>query len=125
MMKNNIIRSIKLILADRPITILLIGLVAASLLYCLYVGLSLRPSDLQVAVHYTAYGETNFYREKWYYLLSFIGFGLIVATLNTAIAIKLYVLERRQLALFFIWMSFLVLAIGWILTSSVLRVAFR
>lgn len=125
MMKNNIIRSIKLILADRPITILLIGIVAASLLYCLYVGLSLRPSDLQVAVHYTAYGETNFYREKWYYLLSFIGFGLIVATLNTAIAIKLYVLERRQLALFFIWMSFLVLAIGWILTSSVLRVAFR
>lgn len=124
-MKNNITRSIKLILADRPITILLIGLVTASLLYCLYVGLSLRPSDLQVAVHYTAYGETNFYREKWYYLLSFIGFGLIIATLNTAIAIKLYVLERRQLALFFIWMSFLVLAIGWILTSSVLRVAFR
>ena len=125
MMKNNIIRSIKLILADRPITILLIGLVVASLLYCLYVGLSLRPSDLQVAVHYTAYGETNFYREKWYYLLSFIGFGLIIATLNTAIAVKLYILERRQLALFFIWMSFLVLAIGWILTSSVLRVAFR
>ena len=125
MMKNNIIRSIKLILADRPITILLIGLVVVSLLYCLYVGLSLRPSDLQVAVHYTAYGETNFYREKWYYLLSFIGFGLIVATLNTAIAVKLYILERRQLALFFIWMSFLVLAIGWILTSSVLRVAFR
>lgn len=124
-MKNNIIRSLKLILADRLILILLLGLIGASLIYCLYVALSLRPSDLQVAVHYTAYGETNFYREKWYYLLSFVGFGLIVATLNTAIAIKLYVLERRQLALFFIWMSFLVLAIGWILTHSVLRVAFR
>jgi hypothetical protein len=124
-MKNNIIRSIKLILADRPVTVLLIGLVVACLVYCLYVGLSLRPSDLQVAVHYTAFGETNFYREKWYYLLSFIGFGLIVAILHSAIAVKLYVLERRQLAIVFILISLLVLIVGWILTGAVLRVAFR
>ena len=78
-----------------------------------------------MAVHYTAYGETNFYREKWYYLLSFIGFGLIVAIINTTIAVKFYVLERRQLALFFIWLSLLLLLIGWVLTAAVLRVAFR
>lgn len=124
-MKNNIIRAIKLIFADRPVLLLLAGLVLAAVVYCIYVGLSLRPSDLQVAVHYTAYGETNFYREKWYYLLSFIGFGLIMAIINSAIAVKLYVLERRQLAIFFIWISLLVLVIGWILTSAVLRVAFR
>ena len=124
-MKQTIIRSLKLILADRPVLLLVIALVAAALGYCLFVGLSLRPSDLQVAVHYTAYGETNFYREKWYYLLSFIGFGLILAIIHSAIAIKLYVLERRQLAIFFLWTSLLVLVIGWFLTTSVLRVAFR
>ena len=124
-MKDTIVRAIKLILADRPVLLLLAGLILASIAYCVFVALSLQPSDLQVAVHYTAYGETNFYREKWYYLLSFIGFGLIVAILNTTIAVKFYVLERRQLALFFIWMSFLLLLIAWILTSSVLRVAFR
>lgn len=124
-MKHTIIRSLKLILADRPVLLLLIGLIAAALIYCVIVGVSLRPSDLQVAVHYTAYGETNFYREKWYYLLSFIGFGLILAIIHSAIAIKLYVLERRQLAIFFLWVSLLVLVIGWFLTSAVLRVAFR
>ena len=124
-MKHTIIRSLKLILADRPVLLLVIGLVAAALAYCLIVGLSLRPSDLQVAVHYTAYGETNFYREKWYYLLSFVGFGLILAIIHSAIAIKLYVLERRQLAIFFLWVSLLILVIGWFLTSAVLRVAFR
>jgi len=124
-MKDTIIQAIKLILADRPVMLLLAGLVLAAVAYCVFVVLSLRPSDLQVAVHYTAYGETNFYREKWYYLLSFIGFGLIVAILNTTIAVKFYVLERRQLTLFFIWMSFLLLLVGWILTAAVLKVAFR
>ena len=119
-MKDTIARAIKLIIADRPVLLLLAGLVLASIAYCIFVALSLQPSDLQVAVHYTAYGETNFY-----YLLSFIGFGLIVAIINTTIAVKFYVLERRQLALFFIWLSLLLLLIGWVLTAAVLRVAFR
>jgi hypothetical protein len=124
-MKSNILSALKIVLADRLVTILLGVMIFLALAYCAYVGLSLRPSDLQVAVHYTAYGETNFYREKWYYLLSFIGFGLIVAILHSALAVKLYVLERRQLAIYFIWTSLLLLVIAWILTNAVLRVAFR
>jgi hypothetical protein len=124
-MKSNILNALKIVLADRLVTVLLGVMIFLALAYCAYVALSLRPSDLQVAVHYTAYGETNFYREKWYYLLSFIGFGLIVAVLHSALVIKLYVLERRQLAIYFIWTSLLVLVIAWILTNAVLRVAFR
>ena len=124
-MKSNILSALKIVLADRLVTVLIGAMILLALAYCAYVALSLRPSDLQVAVHYTAYGETNFYREKWYYLLSFIGFGLIVAVLHSALAIKLYVLERRQLALYFIWTSLLILVIAWILTNAVLRVAFR
>ena len=124
-MKENIIRALKLVIADRVVTVLLISLVFITAAYCIYVGVSLHPSDLQVAVHYTAFGETGYYREKWYYLLSFIGFGAIVAVIHSALAIKLYILERRQLAIFLIWLSIFLMVIAWFLTASVLRVAFR
>lgn len=124
-MKDNVIHAIKLVLADRVVTLLIALLVFLSIIYCIYVGVSLHPSDLQVAVHYTAFGETGYYREKWYYLLSFIGFGLIMVVIHSALAIKFYVLERRQLAIFFLWLSIFMLMIGWAITAAVLRVAFR
>lgn len=123
-MKTNFITSLKLILADRPMTVMLSLFVLACLVYCLYVVLALRPSDLQVAVHYTAFGATSFYREKWYYLLSFVVFGLILAVIHTMLIIKLYVQERRQMAILFAWFSVLILLIAWIITRSVLKVAF-
>ncbi len=123
-MKENIITALKLIIVDRLVTVLLSSFILLCLAYCLYVGLSLRPSDLQVAVHYTSFGETNFYRAKWYYLLSFIVFGLGLAAFHTILTIKLYVQERRQIALAFIGLSFLLLLIAWIMTRSVLKVAF-
>ncbi|MET0979782.1 MAG: hypothetical protein ABWX90_00835 [Candidatus Saccharimonadales bacterium] len=123
-MKSNFITSLKLILSDRLMTVLLVVFVLACLSYCIYVGVSLRPSDLQVAVHYTAFGETSFYREKWYYLLSFIMFGLILAAVHSILIVKLYVQERRQIAILFTWFSFLLLLITWIMTHSVLRIAF-
>lgn len=124
-MKENVIHALKLVLADRVVTLLIALLVVLSAAYCLYVGVSLHPSDLQVAVHYTAFGETGYYREKWYYLLSFIGFGLISIVIHSALAVKFYILERRQLAIFFLWLSLLMLLIAWVMTISVLRVAFR
>jgi hypothetical protein len=123
-MRENIITALKLIIVDRLVTILLSVFILLCLIYCLYVGLSLRPSELQVAVHYTSFGETNFYRAKWYYLLSFIAFGLGLAAFHTILAIKLYVQERRQIALAFIALSFLLLLIAWIMTRSILKVAF-
>ena len=123
-MKSNLITSLKLILADRPVTILLFVFIVACLAYCAYVGLSLRPSDLQVAVHYTAFGGTSFYREKWYYLISFVVFGLLLAVVHSLLIIKLYVQERRQIALLFGWFSFLMLFITWTITYAVLKVAF-
>jgi hypothetical protein len=99
-------------------------MIVAALAYCIYVAVSLQPSDLQVAVHYTAFGGTSFYREKWYYLTSFIVFGLIIATVHTALILKLYTQERRQMAILFGWLSLLIIVIAWIVTSSVLGIAF-
>ena len=123
-MKKNLINSIKPILSDRLVVVLIFVFIILCVLYGVYVGVSLRPSDLQVAVHYTAFGDTSFYREKWYYLITFIIFGLLLAVSHTAITIKLYVQGRRQIAISFILLSALLLVIAWFVAWSVLKVAF-
>jgi hypothetical protein len=123
-MKTNLFNTIKLVLADRPMTIILLAVLLASASYCLYVGFSLHANDLQVAVHYSAYGETSFYREKWYYLISFILFGVVIATIHTALILKFYALERRQLAIAFSFLTIFMIIIAAIITHSILQVAF-
>ncbi len=123
-MKTNVFNSVKLILSDRLMAALIIVFILACLAYCIYVGVSLHPSDLQVAVHYTAFGETTFYREKWYYLISFIVFGVLLASVHTALIMKIYGQGRRQMALLFTFLSMLILLIAWFMTWSVLRIAF-
>lgn len=113
-----------MILTDRLLTVLLALFILLCIAYCIFVGLSLRPSDLQVAVHYTAYGETNFYREKWYYLLAFIAFGLIIAVTHSALVTKIYMQGRRHLALLLLGLSFLLILIAWPITWSILKIAF-
>lgn len=105
-------------------TVMIVVLVLMGLAYCIYVGVSLRPSDLQVAVHYTAFGPTGFYREKWYYLIAFVIFGLLVAVMHSILVVKLYIQGRRQIALLFAWMSLLLIVIAFFMTRAVLKVAF-
>lgn len=123
-MKTTVINSIKVLVADRLLTVLLILFILVSLGYCSYVGVSLHPNDLQVAVHYTAYGQTNFYRDKWYYLVSFIGLGVVVCSINTVLTAKLSLQGRRPIALLFLGLSFLLVFIMWLITRSVLKIAF-
>lgn len=123
-MKTTIINSIKPILSDRLMVILTIAFALVALAYCIYVAVSLRPSDLQVAVHYTAFGETNFYRERWFYLINFIAFGIVVGVVHTVLSVKLYLQGRRPIALLFLWLSIFLIAIAFLLTRVVLNVAF-
>lgn len=123
-MKSIIGSSIKQILADRLLTAMLVVFVLLCVFYCIYVGVSLHPSELQVAVHYTAFGETNFYRARWYYLLTFIGFGVVLAVMHTILAAKILLQGRRQLALFFACLSILLVLVTWLITRSILAIAF-
>jgi hypothetical protein len=123
-MKNNLTTIFKSILADRLLSTVVVTLILLCLAYCIYIGVSLRPSDLQVAVHYTAFGTAGFYREKWYYLVTFIVFGILVATIHTTLVVKLHMQGRRQIAFMFAWTSILLMIIAFLMTQSVLKVAF-
>lgn len=123
-MKIDVINTAKTILADRLMTVLLIVLILLCTAYTAYVILSLHPSDLQVAVHYTSFGETTFYRNKWYYLITFAVFGAMVGIMHTLLAVKIYTQGRREMALLFIGISYLLMIVAWFITWSVLKVAF-
>lgn len=123
-MKTRLLASIKPILADRQLLLFCLAIIGLTLLYIGYVVISLRPTDVQVATHYSAFGETHYYRSKWYYMLSFIGFGILVAATHIAIILKLIREDFRPLAIGLAWLTLMILALAFIFTHSVLSIAF-
>ena len=115
---------IKEFFKDRLLASLAVGVILLGVIYIIYVGFALEPSDLQVATRYTAFGDTHFYRNKWHYLLSFIVFGVTLVGVHTALSIKLNSRGHRSLAVFLLAFTVFMLVIGWIITRSVLRIAF-
>lgn len=122
-MKSSITHIAKLIAPDRRFIVALIALVVAGIIFCLYTAINIQPSDLQVVTHYTAFGSTNFYRDKWYYLIGFIVFGLLTVILYVALACKLYLLKGRELAIPFAWLGVIILILAGATVYQVLQVA--
>ncbi len=83
----------------------------------------IRPSDLTVKVRYTAFGVTNYYDDTWYYLLSFIGFGLFVLIVHTLIAAKLYTERGMHAARLFLMLSIALVIIEYFILSSILEIS--
>lgn len=123
-MKTKIINHIKLVISDRSFFSLLIGTILLGLVYSMFVAISLQTRDIQVAVHYTIFGEAHFYKEKWFYLISFVIFGLSITIAHTILMFKVYLLERRQTAMLFGWLSIVILIVAWSYTASVLKIAY-
>lgn len=124
-MKNFLpIDTIKSFFRDRTLVILVAALILMGLTYVGYVLVALEPSDLQVATRYTAFGDTHFYRTKWYYLLSFVFFAVVLTGVHIALAVKLYGRQQRQLAIMLLGLTIALLIIGWIIARSVLEIAF-
>ena len=90
--------------------------------FIIYIALTVRPSDLQLVTHYTAYGVTHLYRDQWFYLLTFIGFAVITAFLHISVAIKIYVTKGSPLAIMFLWLGIGVLIFAWIVAISIINV---
>ncbi len=123
-MRELVYTTTKKIVADRPLFLLLIGVIIGSLLYIAYVGINIASSDLQLAIRYTSFGETHFYRDKWWYLLSFVGFGMLFLVAHVGLAAKLVAVDLKQLAYAFMWLSVVILMLMFAYTYSVLGIAY-
>ena len=121
-MKTAIQHSLKQLLADQYLLILSCALILLSIACAIYIGLMVKPSDLQLVSHYSAFGVTHLYRDLWFYLLSFGGFAFVAAVLHVIIGIKLMILKGHSLAILFVWLGIAVVLLSWIIAMSVLNI---
>ena len=122
MLVDTIKTSFKALITNRYLTVLsgIVVLLALGLLVFILVGV--HPRDIQQVVHATTFGVTRLYVNQWYYLYSFAVFGLLVAVIHVALAIKLYVSKGHPLALLFAWMGFGIIAFAWIDAFQVINI---
>ena len=110
-------------LRDRGYSALLVVLGLVTIIAAILMATQIQPVDLQVTNRYSSFGIAKFYRDKWYYLLSFVLSVVIVAIMNTLISLKLYDAKGGQLARFYVILSIITVIIGTVFMYGVLRVA--
>jgi hypothetical protein len=107
---------------DRVAVLLLLAFAASCVVIIVTVLLRLHPSDIQVPVRYTGFGQTFIYRDQWYTQYSYIGLALVVAGVNGFLAIRLYQL-RRMLGLGLIGMSIFIVILATVVTNAMFSLA--
>ncbi len=122
MLSTTIKQSFKELITNRYLTVLSIVTVLLMLSFVAYIFLTVRPSDLQLVTHYTAYGVTHLYRDQWFYLLSFALFGLLVTAIHLGLAIKLYITKGHPLAIMFAWLGIGIIVLAWVTSASIINV---
>ncbi|MEI7918562.1 MAG: hypothetical protein WCH58_04220 [Candidatus Saccharibacteria bacterium] len=120
-MKTIILKSLKELVADRYLLVLLSVLILLALSFAVTIGLSIHPSYTQQISHYSAFGITNYYIDQWYYIFVFVAFGIVAAILHVIISIKLLVVKGHPLAVMFAWIGIGVIIIGWITALTLLN----
>jgi len=122
MLKNTITQSFKELITNRYLTVLSLITIILAVAFVIYIGIAVRPSELQLVTHYTAYGVTHLYRDQWFYLLSFGGFAVIAAFLNITIALKVYLTKGHPLAIMFAWFGIGIIVFAWLTSFSIINI---
>lgn len=122
-MKPTIAQSFQLLMKERRMIVALSILLVTCLIFIMYVALNIHQNELKIVTHYTAFGTTNFYRDKWYYLIGFAVFGIMIAIMHTLIALKLLVSHGVEIALSFVWVSVIIIIIAAAIAYQVLKIA--
>jgi len=121
-MKKTIHESLKQLVADRHLLVLVSALMLLALGFAITIGLSVHSSELQLVSHYSAFGVTHFYFDQWYYLFVFVVFGIIVGILHAVIAIKLLTIKGHSVATMFTWFGIGIILLGWVTALAVINV---
>lgn len=122
-MKTLFIEPLKQLSKERRLIIALIVLLVAALSLMIYVGVNIHQNELKIVTHYTAFGSTNFYRDKWYYLITFVVFALVVAVVHSMITLRLLLVKGSEIALGFVWLSVAMIFVAGAIMYQVLKIA--
>ncbi len=109
-------------LKDRTLVILFLVLGGLILTIIVNTAIRLQISDVQIPVRYSGFGQTNIYRGQWYSLTEFIGFGVLLATINTFIILKIYPIWR-SVALSFLGFSIFLMTMALIVVNAIFNMS--
>lgn len=107
---------------DRFAISLLVAFLLSMVFLLVMTALNIHVSDVQLPVRYSGYGSTFIYRDRWYSLLSFGLFAILVGGINGYLIIKLHA-ARRGLSLGFAMVSLTVGVIALVVAAAVFRLA--
>lgn len=114
---------IKLSLQYKPLFIGLLSLWALCAIYTIVALIGMTVSDHQIVSHYSIFGESHFYRARWWYLISFIVAGLVISLVHTMLSEKLQRQKSDLLATVVVYSGIVVLAVTGIMMLSVYSIA--
>lgn len=87
----------------------------------LYVLITVAPRDIQVATQYTSFGETNYYKGRWYSLYGYAALFLLIAVGHSMLMLKFRALERRDFGMLFGAVTLVVLIVGIAYAANVIQ----
>lgn len=122
-MYDNFKLLIKQVLFDKVFLSSIVALIAVVVIFCVILSIGIKPSDLQVSIQYTAYGDAHFYRGSWLSLLTFVLFAIITAICNIAVAVKLFVEKGRNFAIVYVLTTIVILMLSGSLLYRVVSIA--
>lgn len=122
-MKQRITSSIKTLVTDRSLVIVLALFLVSCLVLLAYFAVNIHPSELQVVNRYTSFGTTNFYRDKWYYLIGFVVFVIIMAAIHVALCYRIFIQKGHDVAVAFAWLGVVLVLITAAISYQVLNIA--
>lgn len=114
---------IKQAISDRWWVSLAVINIIAAIVVSIVIAVNIEPRETQVITHYSSFGITNFYRDYWYHLYSYIALAWIMVGSNVLLSLKLKSIERRDLALALLWSGLAMLTILMIFALSIARIA--
>jgi hypothetical protein len=119
-MKKIIKESLLQLIKDRYLLVLVVLMILTALVASILIGLSIHSSERQLVSHYSAFGITHFYFDKWYYSFVFVAFELIAAALQSIVSVKLLITKGHPMAIMFAWIGIGIVLVGYATASTIL-----
>lgn len=112
---------IKTVIHDRPYLGMMLAIALVAIIGIIYVLITVEPRDIQVVTQYTSFGETNYYRGRWYSLYGYALLYLAIAVGHGMLMLKFRALDRRDFGMLFGAGTLLVLVIGIVYAANVIQ----
>ncbi len=122
-MYDNLKLLTKQVLFDKVFLSSIVALIVVATLFSIIISIGIKPSDLQVSIQYTAYGEAHFYRGSWVTLITFVLFAILTTICNIAVAVKLFVEKGRNFAIVYVLTTIVILVLAGSLLYRIVSIA--